>query len=101
MYDDRTGKVRQFEEELNIQTKMIVVNNEIFAFDADHPLLVYKYSTLIDNEQLTKTNLASLDLNDTIYDFSIVNLANQSIVLTGGYEYRSYIVSAKTFMMDV
>ena len=50
---------------------------------------------------LVKTILATPPYTKYLREFSIVNVANKSILLTGGMDKYGEQVSAKTFMMDV
>ena len=61
-------------------------------------MTVSKYVDFTDESRCVKTMLASLPIGIGLKHFSIANLADKSIILTGGQNHRK---SAKTFMMDV
>ena len=53
-------------------------------------MVACKYSNFINAEKLVRTKLAVLPQREFLMNFSVANLANKSIILTGG-ESKKYV----------
>ena len=78
----------------------VLVKHELFAFKFGNPVMAYKYTNFTDPEQLLKTTLPTLP-DIALLFFSVCNLGNKSIVLTGGLVSVRRENSAKNNIMDV
>ena len=72
----------------------MLVKTKLFTFEFGCPVKVYKY----ENFTGAKTQLASLPYGKHLSKFSVANLGDKSIVLTGG---MGSTKSKKNFLMDV
>lgn len=102
--DPITGETRRFEDQRFDFEKAIsvIVYNELYVFKASKsdPVKVYKYKGFTRAETLVKTTLSNLPHDQALRFFSTCNLANKSIVLTGGYDSRDK-ATAKTQLIDI
>lgn len=64
-------------------------------------MTIFKYTGFSSTEKLVKTMVGTICFDDYLCSFSVTNLANKSIVLSGGQEYSDENFSAKTFLIDV
>ena len=100
--DEVAGEGRQVED-LRLDffaTRSVLVKNELHVLKFGGPVSAYKYTNFNNAKLLKKTTLATLPYNEHLKHFSIANLANTFIVLTGGLR-KGWIASAKTFMLIV
>lgn len=102
IFDKVMGEGKLFKDKrLNCRnTRSVLVQKDLFTFEYGSPVAAYKYSNFTYALQLSKTTLATLFRNEYLRWFSVANMANNLIVLTGGDQLDN-IKSAKTFMMEV
>ena len=98
--DEVAGGGEKFEDpRLDLMaTRSVMVKKDLIVFKFGGPVSAYKYTDLNDAELLQKTTLATLPHKGHLEEFSVVNLANTFIVLTGGQD-RGFKRSAKAFKL--
>ena len=80
-------------------SKTVKINNELFVIKEGNPVVTFKYSNIGDFENLIKTRYANLPYNGYLEEFSICNLADRRVILSGG-EDADENPSAKVFSLD-
>ena len=101
LFDEITREGRLYKDpRLDFKdTRSLLINNELYTLKDGNPVTAYKYGNFTDAQKMVMTTLENLPLNENLHSFSVANLANKSIILTGGGD--SDMVSAKTFMMEI
>ena len=101
-FDEVAGDGRQFyHQRLDFEdTRSVMVGRNLHAFKFDGPVKAYKYTEFNNTQLLRKTTLATPPHNGYLKDFSVTNMANTLIVLTGGRG-DDNIASAKTLGLIV
>ena len=61
------------------------MRKELFTFKYGSPVTTFKYSGFTNADLLTKTKLAAeLSVKEYLSYFSVANMDNKSVILTGG-----------------
>ena len=98
-----SSDVRQIESnKLDLaNAKTVVVRKQIFVIKEGNPITGCKISNFDSPENLIKTMVAPLqhERDEHIEQFSVCNLMNKKVILTGGRNGR--FRSAKSYALDV
>ena len=76
------------------------VKNELYVFHFGDPVEVKTFGNLTDSYRLIETKFDNLPYSAHLEWFCVTNLANKSIILTGGRD-KLDGKSAKTFIIDL
>lgn len=86
LFNGLTGETRKFEHEhLDFyKGRSLLVKKDLYIFNIGRPVSAYKFAEFIVTKRLVETILDMLPYNDWLEEFSVCNIANKSIFLSGG-----------------
>ena len=102
LLDKLSQKARQIENpRLDVEdAKTVLVRKELIVFKEGGPITTYKYTNFDDPATTVKTKLAKLHYDGHLDLFSVCNLANRKIILSGGEDETGERKFATVYALD-